>query len=107
MSRLADMPNVCVKISGLGQRGLPWTVESNRYIIEETIAMFGAERAMFGSNFPVDKLCASFDEIYGGFKRIATRYSREDQSRLFCETARDYYQIAMPTVSFEHLALAN
>jgi predicted TIM-barrel fold metal-dependent hydrolase len=87
MARFSEEPNVRVKISGLGQR-----VEDNRWIVEEIIAMFGAHRAMFASNFPVDSLCASFDTIYSGFKRIAARYSQADQAYLFCETARNVYR---------------
>jgi predicted TIM-barrel fold metal-dependent hydrolase len=80
MARFSEEPNVRVKISGLGQRGRPCSVEDNRWIVEEIIAMFGAHRAMFASNFPVDSLCASFDTIYSGFKRIAARYSQADQA---------------------------
>lgn len=97
MGRLAEMPNVCVKISGIGQLGRPWTVDDNHYIITETIEMFTPERAMFASNFPVDKLCGSFDQIYSGFKEVAKVYSRADQAKLFAETARKYYRpIAIP-----------
>lgn len=91
MARFAAEPNVRVKISGLGQRDRPWTVSENRWIVDEIIAMFGANRAMFASNFPVDSLCGSFDTIYSGFKQIAARYSRQDQEFLFCETARNVY----------------
>ena len=95
MARFAHEPNVRVKISGLGQRGKPWRAEDNRWIVEEIIAMFGAERAMFASNFPVDSLCASFDTIYSGFKEIAARYPLADQERLFCATARSVYQTGL------------
>jgi predicted TIM-barrel fold metal-dependent hydrolase len=92
MARFAAEPNVRVKISGLGQRGRAWTAADNRWIVEEIVAMFGAERAMFASNFPVDSLCGSFDTIYSGFKEIASRYSRAEQEFLFCKTARNVYR---------------
>jgi predicted TIM-barrel fold metal-dependent hydrolase len=92
MARFASVPNVCVKISGLGQRGRRWLADDNRWIVEEIVAMFGADRAMFASNFPVDSLCGSFDTIFSGFKQIASRYSEAEQQRLFCETARTTYQ---------------
>jgi predicted TIM-barrel fold metal-dependent hydrolase len=95
MARFVEESNVRVKISGLGQKGKPWRVEDNRWIIEEIIAMFGAGRAMFASNFPVDSLCASFDTIYSGFKEIAARYPLADQERLFCATARSVYQTGL------------
>jgi predicted TIM-barrel fold metal-dependent hydrolase len=92
MSRLADEPNVVVKVSGLGRPGIPWTVEDNRWIVQETVAMFGPERIMFASNFPVDRLCGSFDAIFGGFKAIAAAWSQQDQRRLFYENARAIYR---------------
>ena len=92
MARFAAEPNVRVKISGLGQRGRPWRVSDNRWIVQEIIAMFGPDRAMFASNFPVDSLCGSFDSIFSGFKKIAARYSRVDQELLFCKTARSVYR---------------
>jgi predicted TIM-barrel fold metal-dependent hydrolase len=94
MARFSEQPNVRVKISGIGEHGRPWSVEHNRWIVEEIIAMFGADRAMFASNFPVDSLCASFDTTYSGFKRIAACYSQADQAHLFCETARNVYRTA-------------
>jgi predicted TIM-barrel fold metal-dependent hydrolase len=83
MARFSEEPNVRVKISGLGQC---------RWIVDEIVAMFGAHRAMFASNFPVDSLCGSFDTIYSGFKQIAARYSQADQAHLFCETAWNVYR---------------
>jgi predicted TIM-barrel fold metal-dependent hydrolase len=97
MSRFASEPNVRVKISGLGQRDRPWTVVGNRWIVEEIVAMFGAERAMFASNFPVDSLCGSFDAIFTGFKTIASRYSQAEQLNLFHDTARTVYRTLSPS----------
>ncbi|WJH41515.1 amidohydrolase family protein [Aliirhizobium terrae] len=96
MGKFAEMPNVCVKISGIGQQGRPWTIEDNGYIIAETIAMFSCERAMFASNFPVDSLCGSFNEIYSGFRDAAARYPTREQAKLFAETARKHYRLKTP-----------
>jgi predicted TIM-barrel fold metal-dependent hydrolase len=96
MAAIAEEPNVRVKISGIGQPGRPWTVEGNRWIVDEIIAMFGPDRAMFASNFPVDSLCHSFDTIMTGFKQIASRFSVEDQQRLFVDTARRLYRTGAP-----------
>jgi predicted TIM-barrel fold metal-dependent hydrolase len=100
MAKLADAPNVCVKISGIGQPGRPWTVADNQWIVQEIVTMFGAGRAMFASNFPVDALCGSFDTIWSGFKEIASRYSIDDQRLLFCETACRVYRIDLQPRTF-------
>jgi predicted TIM-barrel fold metal-dependent hydrolase len=85
---------VVVKISGLGVPGRPWTVADNQWIVHEIIAMFGSSRAMFASNFPVDGLCATFDEIFSGFKTITRDDPPEVQRQLFAETARRVYRPA-------------
>ncbi|UQY35830.1 amidohydrolase [Pseudomonas fulva] len=92
MAKLAECANVAVKVSGIGLPGRRWCVEDNAWIVGETIAMFGAERVMFASNFPVDSLCGSFDDIYGGFKRIVADLPRHQQQLLFHDNARRLYR---------------
>jgi predicted TIM-barrel fold metal-dependent hydrolase len=96
MRTLAACPNVAVKISGLGQRGTPWTVSANRDIVLTTIDAFGADRCMFASNFPVDSLCASFTTIFGGFRAIVEDFSAEEQRALFRDNAVRIYGIELP-----------
>lgn len=93
MGKLAAMPNLRVKISGIGRKGRKWTVADNGWIVRETIAMFGAERCAFASNFPVDGLCGSFSDIFGGFRDITADLSPTGQERLFCGTAREIYRL--------------
>ena len=93
MRSLAEAPNVCVKISGLGVPGEGWTVEANRQIVLDTIEAFGVERCMFASNFPVDGICASFDAIFNGFKEITADFSRPDRLKLFHDNAVRIYRL--------------
>jgi predicted TIM-barrel fold metal-dependent hydrolase len=93
MLRAADCPNIAVKISGIGTPGLAWTVERNREIVLGVIDVFGVERCMFASNFPVDSLCANFDDIYDGFDAITSGFSVSDRQRLFCDNAVRIYSI--------------
>jgi predicted TIM-barrel fold metal-dependent hydrolase len=93
MARLAACPNVAVKISGLGQPGKAWTVGANAPIVRDTIAIFGVERCMFASNFPVDGLCASFDTIYAGFKTIVADLDPADQRRLLHDNSVRFYRL--------------
>jgi len=92
MSRLVQWPNVQVKVSGLGQAGQPWRAKDNAWIVREVIAMFGTDRVMFASNFPVDSLCGSFDDIYSGFKSIVADLPSADQQRLFYSNAQRVYR---------------
>jgi predicted TIM-barrel fold metal-dependent hydrolase len=93
MATLAQCPNVMVKISGIGVPGQPWTVAANRDIVLTTIDLFGVERCMFASNFPVDGLCATFGEIFSGFRAIVAGFTACDQRRLFHDNAIRIYAI--------------
>jgi len=63
----------------------------NREIVLSAIDIFGVSRAMFASNFPVDGLCATFDEIYSGFREIAASLSPAEQRALFHDNALRIY----------------
>jgi predicted TIM-barrel fold metal-dependent hydrolase len=91
MSMLAQCPNVAVKISGLGVPGAAWTAAANRGIVLTVIELFGIDRAIFASNYPVDSLCATFSQIFGGFREIVADFSASDQRNLFCDNAIRIY----------------
>ncbi len=93
MQTLARAPNVVVKRSGLGQPGTAWTVDANGPIVLDTIDMFGVDRCMFASNFPVDSLVADFETIYRGFLQIVEQFPASDQGKMFCDNARRIYRM--------------
>jgi len=88
---LAACPNAAIKISGICVPGRAWTAELNREVVLGAIEVFGVERAMFASNFPVDGLCATFDEIYRGFRDIAGVFSESERKQLFYANASRIY----------------
>ncbi len=94
MRLLASLPNVYCKISGLGMFDHDWTLESIRPIVEACIDIFGADRAMFGSNFPVDKLHASYRRIWQAYEQISAGLGQREQQLLFGDTARNFYRIS-------------
>jgi predicted TIM-barrel fold metal-dependent hydrolase len=91
MKTFATCPNAALKISGLGERGRPWTVAANRDIVRTAIDLFGAARCMFASNFPVDSLCASFRTVFDGFREIVRDLSPAEQDSLFRANAIRIY----------------
>ena len=92
---IAAEPNVRLKISGLGMPGQRWTTDLNGEIVRTAIAMFGPDRAMFASNFPVDSIVATFDEIFDGFIEITRDLDERDRRKLFHDTAAATYRIAI------------
>jgi predicted TIM-barrel fold metal-dependent hydrolase len=93
MRALAGAPNIAVKISGLGQAGQPWSAEANRAIVLDTIDIFGTERTMFASNFPVDSLVGDFSTIFNGFDAITADLSASERAALFRDNASRFYRI--------------
>ena len=90
---LADLPNVSVKISGIGMVDWRWSTEGIRPIVLETIDAFGIDRAMFASNIPVARLYSSHAELYRAFETIVADLSSADQHKLFCTNAERIYRI--------------
>lgn len=93
MKQLAGCNNVVTKISGLGMLDWHWNLESIRPFVLQAIEYFGTDRAMFGSNFPVDRLYSSFDALYGAFEAIVQPFSESEKSKLFHDNALRLYRI--------------
>ena len=91
LEEFSEQPNTAIKISGICVPDKKWTVKLNKEIILDVINIFGYERCMFASNFPVDSLCATFDEIYNGFKNITAGLPENEIQCLFHDNAIKYY----------------
>jgi predicted TIM-barrel fold metal-dependent hydrolase len=92
LALLAARPNVALKISGLGTEG-GWPLEAQRPVVREAITIFGVERCLFASNYPVDSLVGSFRTIFSGFDEITRDFAPADRRKLFVENARRVYRI--------------
>ena len=103
---LAACPNVHIKLGGLGMRMFGFThhlgelppsseelAAAWRPYIETCIAAFGPERAMFESNFPVDKGSCGYAALWNAFKRIAAGCSAAEKAALFSGTATKFYRL--------------
>ncbi len=106
IAEVAACPNVSVKLGGIGMPvyGLDWhhrptpptsdeLVEAWRPEIEFCIEQFGVERAMFESNFPVDRRSTSYTVLWNTFQKIARAYSDDERSSLFHDTAVGFYDL--------------
>lgn len=91
LAHLAEAPNTRLKISGIGVPGQRWTPELQGPVVRDAIRIYGVERCMFASNFPVDSLVATFDEIFGGFDTITRDMDDAARAMLFHDNARRIY----------------
>ena len=99
MRRLAEAPQVLVKLSGLGLPGRPWTLADHQPVIRETIEIFGPGRCIFASNFPVDGLCVGFAELWESFRQAVVDLPRSERIALFHDNAVRAYRLALPLVA--------
>ncbi|BAM88905.1 metal-dependent hydrolase [Bradyrhizobium oligotrophicum S58] len=93
MQRLAACSNVVSKLSGLGtffRRNDPAHVAS---IVRETIVMFGAERCLFGSNFPIEKLWTDYRALVEAYEAAIKDLDAHARTQVMGETARRVYRL--------------
>lgn len=93
MSRFAKAPNVRVKLSGICVPGARWAPDLNGWIVREAIDLFGAQRCMWASNFPVDGLVSSYADILSAMFVITQDLAPADRVRIFSGTASEVYRI--------------
>jgi predicted TIM-barrel fold metal-dependent hydrolase len=103
LDRLARAPNARLKISGIGVPGQVWTLDLQRPVIDTAIAIFGASRCAFASNFPVDGLCASFATIFDVFKAATHGMTPEQRLALFHDNAADWYELRSHRQTTSHM----
>ncbi|MEA3082455.1 MAG: hypothetical protein QOC89_152 [Paraburkholderia sp.] len=108
MKTLASFPNVSIKLGGFGMTlfgfdfhekarppGSVVVAEAIRPYVETCIELFGTNRCMFESNFPVDKGNFAYGVLWNAFKRITSGASEAEKASLFHDTAADFYRISV------------
>lgn len=95
MRALAALPNVFVKVSGMGFVYRPWSAGAVRGRVLETIDIFGADRALFASDFPTDRLFASFDETLDALADAVSDFTESERRALFARNANRVYRLGL------------
>ena len=93
MRAVAALPNVHVKLSELGLRDAPWTVEGNRGVVREAVEIFGVDRCIWASNYPVAGLRVGYREQLEGMLEILGDLPGPDIDRVFRQNAAAFYRI--------------
>jgi len=94
MSALAEQPNVMVKLTGQGTFVHHVDGELLRFVAGEVVEMFGPERAMFGTNFPVEKLWTTMPLLVEAWKDALAWLPVSDQADIFAGNTRRVYGLA-------------
>ena len=106
IKELSKCKNVFAKLGGIAMKinGYEWHKNSlppssdellnkTKNYYETSLEYFGAERCMFESNFPVDKLSCSYVNLWNSFKKLTKNYSKNDRALLFHDTASKIYKL--------------
>jgi L-fuconolactonase len=94
ITELALLPNVAVKLSGLFTETAPdWTVDLVRPYAEHLMSSFGAQRTMFGSDWPVCTLRADYAEVVRVTEALLAPCTDAEARAIFGATAASWYRL--------------
>ena len=93
IKKIAENKNVNCKLSGVTMTDHNWTIISIEEVFDYVIDCFGIDRCLVASNFPVDKLFGSYDNIFNAYKKVLEKYSDEENNKLFSRNASKLYKI--------------
>lgn len=90
---MANCPNLHVKLSGLNMFNPDWTPRHMRQVIRDSIQIFGADRAIYGSNFPLEKLHASYADLFAAYRKVLSEYPETEQGKVLHDNAVSFYRL--------------
>jgi predicted TIM-barrel fold metal-dependent hydrolase len=93
MCQLAEHPNVKTKLSAFGT--FRHRVDHNYIadVVAETVDIFGADRCIWGSNFPIEKLWASYREVLDAMMKALAPLSADDRTLILATNAAQVYKL--------------
>jgi predicted TIM-barrel fold metal-dependent hydrolase len=91
MRQLAECPNVFVKLSALGTFVHRATLADIQPIVSDTVTLFGAERCLWGSNFPIEKIWTDYATVAGNIRQAVAHLPLHEQRQILSETAVRVY----------------
>ena len=95
MKRLAQAPNIYCKFSGLGTFIHENSVDFIADITGQCLALFGAERCLYGSNFPIEKIWTEYPDLIQAFRQSLKDLPEDQQRLIFFDTAAKVYKIGL------------
>ncbi|MEM0990163.1 MAG: amidohydrolase family protein [Pseudomonadota bacterium] len=91
MQALAAQPNVTTKLSGLGTFIHANDPAHIADIVRETVKLFGPDRCLFGSNFPIEKIWTSYDDLLKAYRKATAKLPDTARQAIFNDTAARVY----------------
>ncbi|WP_245189489.1 amidohydrolase family protein [Lunatimonas salinarum] len=95
MEQLGSFPNVYGKLSGMVTEHdwTQWKAGDFHPYLDVMMKIFGADRLMYGSDWPVCLLAASYSEVIGVLRKFLEGYPEEVQQKIWAENAEKFYKL--------------
>jgi L-fuconolactonase len=95
MQAIARHPNVCCKVSGLVTEAdwKNWTPQQIRPYLDAVVEYFGMDRLLFGSDWPVCLVAASYEQWLQVVKDYFAAFSADEQEKIFSRNAQRFYRV--------------
>lgn len=95
IKEMATHKNVYCKVSGMVTEAdwINWKQEDFSYCLDVLVANFGIDRLLFGSDWPVSLLAASYDESCSIIGKYFSKFSKEEQNKIWGENAVSFYHL--------------
>ncbi len=93
MRKLEPIPNIYIKLSGLGTFIHKNDTNHIKFIVESVLAIFASNRCLFGSNFPIEKIWCNYGELINSYKAATKDLELIDRKNIFYNTAKRLYQL--------------
>jgi len=92
---VAAYPNVHCKLSGLVTEAnwSSWQTDDLRPFVDFALELFGLERLIFGSDYPVCLLATSYDRVLDAFQEILKGLSDAGRQQIFSKNAARFYRL--------------
>jgi L-fuconolactonase len=100
LARAARMPNVFAKLSGLDAGDADhWSAADIAPYVDRALELFGPERLMFGSDWPVANLRGGYSKVWGETKLALAGLTRDERDRILGGTAMEFYRLPVAAPS--------
>ncbi|MCZ6795508.1 MAG: amidohydrolase family protein [Planctomycetota bacterium] len=99
MKAAAALPNVYCKLSGLITEAdwKHWKPEDLKPYVEKVVELFGFDRLMFGSDWPICLLAGSYERTHEALVEALDAFSDSERAKVFGETAMEFYGVDLTT----------
>jgi L-fuconolactonase len=93
MTRLAQQTRAFCKLSGLVTESEGWSLETMRPYADHLLQVFGSDRMMWGSDWPVCQLEASYDAWFTAAQELTAHLPADAQEAIFGGAAKKFYRL--------------